>query len=57
MGVKLLKLYEEVKARGGIAAMVKLAAKTRIPSAAAATEPDSAELMAKFLAVIKEHGL
>ncbi len=57
MGVKLLKLYEEVKARGGIAAMVKLAAKTRVPSAAAVTEPDSPELIAKFLTVIKENGL
>lgn len=57
MAAKLVKLYEEVKARGGIAATVKLAAKTRVPSMAAASVPDSPELIAKFLAVIKEHGL
>jgi len=57
MGVKLAKLYEDVKARGGVPAMVKLASKTRVPSSMAATTPDSPELIAKFLAVIKEQGL
>jgi hypothetical protein len=57
MAVKLVQLYAEVKARGGVPAAVKLAAKTGIPSIVAATMPDSPELIAKFLAVIKEHGL
>jgi hypothetical protein len=54
MGARLVKAYELVKAQAGLPAQMRLAIKTLIPSAKAATEPDSDENINKFKEALKE---
>jgi hypothetical protein len=57
MGLQLKLFYEQAKAKGGPAAMVKLAAKTKIPSLIAESQPDTPENISKFRAAMVELGL
>lgn len=54
MAQKLNQFYELIKAHGGIQSQMRLAMKTGLASAKAATEPDSPENLAKFKAAFKE---
>ncbi len=54
MGDKLTKYYEHIQKEAGIAAKMRLAMITSVPSTLAATQPDSPDLIAKFKAAIKE---
>jgi len=54
MAAKLLKFYDLVKAEGGIAAQMRLAVATSIPSAKAQDAPDSPENINKFRQAYKE---
>ena len=54
MGEKLLREYEKAKKLGGLVAQMRLAMLTNMPSAKAATEPDSPENIAKFEAAMNK---
>jgi hypothetical protein len=54
MGEKLQKLYDFAKANGGLPVQMRIAMKTGVPSANAASTPDTPELIAKAKEVIKE---
>lgn len=54
MGDRLMKLYEYAEKEGGLQTKMRLAMKTGVPSAKAATEPDSPDLIAKFKTAFKE---
>ncbi len=54
MGQKLVAYYKYMSDLGGIAAKIKLATKTKLPSTRAASLPDSPENIAKFRAAIAE---
>jgi len=54
MGQKLSKIYELINAEGGMQGQMRLAMKTGLSSAKAATEPDSQQNIDKFKAAFKE---
>ena len=57
MGARLVKFYEQAKAKGGIPGMVKLAAKTRRPSVLLESTPDTPENIRLFEQTMKDLGL
>lgn len=54
MGAKLKQYCDIVQEKGGMSAKMRLAMKTGVAAAKAASEPDSSELLAKFHAVATE---
>ncbi len=54
MGQKLIQPYDFVSKNGGLPAQMRVAMKTLIPSARAASIPDTPEAIARFRAAIKE---
>ena len=54
MAKKLLKFYADAAEHGGVIARLRLAVLTRMSSAKAKTEPDTAENIATFEKAIKE---
>lgn len=54
MGAKLMPYYALIEKEGGLAAKVKLATATKIPSIRAATEPDSDANLALFRKAFQE---
>ena len=57
MGARLVKFYEQAKAKGGVPAMVKLAIKTRLPSVLAESTPDTPEIIRVFEQALKDLSL
>jgi hypothetical protein len=57
VGARLVKFYEQAKAKGGVPAMVKLAIRTRIPSVLAESTPDTPETIRTFEQALKDLGL
>ena len=54
MGAKLVAYYDKAYQLGRLKAKMRLAVLTSIPSAKAATEPDSPENIQKFEAALKK---
>ncbi len=54
MGLKLIKIYEAIGAKGGLGAKIELAVKTKIPSTQAAIAEDSKENIDNFKKAYKE---
>jgi hypothetical protein len=54
MGQALMKYYALIEKEGGMMAKMKLAAATRMPSVKAATEPDTADIVAAFRKAYQE---
>jgi hypothetical protein len=54
VGQKLLKVYDLVKAEGGITMQMRLAMKTGVAAPSAESAPDSPENIQKFKAAFKE---
>ncbi len=54
MGQKLLEMYKKAEQMGKLKAKMRLAMLTNVPSAKAATEPDSPENIQKFNQAILE---
>lgn len=54
MGEKLVEYYEYVKEEEGFSGKIELAQETSIPSAKAATEPDSEENIEKIRDAIED---
>lgn len=54
MGQKLLRLYEFMEDEKGFPGKMELARRTKIPSAMAASTPDTPENVRAFVAVIRE---
>ncbi|HRU06716.1 MAG TPA: hypothetical protein P5137_13190 [Candidatus Brocadiia bacterium] len=54
MGAKLAKFFDLAKAEGGLPTQMRLAMKTGVASAQAATAPDSPDNIAKFQKAYKE---
>lgn len=53
MGARLMKYYQYINEKMGLAGKQKLAFQTKIPSLAAATAPDSEENVRKFMEAVK----
>lgn len=54
MGQQLVELYKQAEAKAGITGKTRVAMKTAVPSANAASAPDSPEVIAKARAVVAE---
>jgi hypothetical protein len=57
VGARLVKFYEQAKAKGGVPAMVKLAIKTRVPSILAESTAETPETIRTFEQALKDLGL
>jgi len=54
MGQQLVELYRQAEAKAGVTGKTRLAMKTAVPSAKAASVPDDPDMIAKARAVIEE---
>lgn len=54
MGQQLMELYKQAEAKAGVTGKTRMAMKTAVPSAKAASVPDSPDIIAKARAVIAE---
>lgn len=54
MGEKLMRYIQWANEKGGMIAKVNLAQRTKIPSAAAALEPDSPDNIRKFKDALRQ---
>jgi hypothetical protein len=54
VGATLVKYYDFVKQEGGVAAQMRVAMKTLVPSSKAAATPETPDLLKKFQECIKE---
>jgi hypothetical protein len=54
MGQRLVKLFDYAREAGGATAPMRVAMKTMITAAKAATEPDTPDNIAKVRAAVKE---